>query len=192
MARREMKPGIYVSPLPVVLVSSGTKERPNACAVAWTGVICSDPPRVYISLQKSRYSHEIISGTGEFVINLVSEEIARAADFCGVRSGRDMDKFRQTGLTPVPSLHVGCPSVKESPITIECRVFDVVELGSHDMFMADVVGVTVEESLFNDKNKIRYGRADLVAYSHGSYVNLGKRLGDFGFSVEKKKKKTRQ
>ena len=192
MSRREMKPGIYMSPLPVALVSSGSCEDPNACAVAWTGVICSNPPRMYISLTKSRYSHEIISKTRDFVINMVSTDIIRATDTCGVKSGRDMNKFAECGLTVVPSLHVKSPSVAEAPMSIECRVFDVIELGSHDMFLADVVGITADESLFNDQDKLMYGRADLVAYSHGTYVELGKKVGDFGYSVEKKSTRRRK
>ena len=192
MPRREMKPGIYMSPLPVALVSSGTAEEPNACAVAWTGVICSNPPKMYISLTKSRFSHEIISRTREFVINLVSRDIVRATDMCGVKSGRDMNKFEACGITAIPSLHVKCPSVAEAPMSIECRVFDIIELGSHDMFLADVVGVTADEDLFNDQNRLMYGRADLVSYSHGSYVELGKKIGDFGFSVEKKSTRKRK
>ena len=192
MSRREMKPGIYLSPLPAVLVSCGDESAPNLCTVAWTGVICSNPPRVYISLMKSRYSHSLISESGEFVINLVSKDLVRAADYCGVKSGRDTDKFSDCGITPCRSLHVSCPSLLESPLSIECRVFEVKELGSHDMFMADVVGVTADESLFNDQDKLMYGRADLAAYSHGSYIELGKKLGDFGFSVEKKSTKKRK
>ena len=192
MSRREMKPGIYMSPLPVALVSSGSCEDPNACAVAWTGVICSNPPRMYISLTKSRYSHEIISKTREFVINMVSTDIIRATDTCGVKSGRDMNKFAECGLTAVPSLHVKSPSVADAPMAIECRVVDVIELGSHDMFLADVVGITADESLFNDQDKLMYGRADLVAYSHGTYVELGKKVGDFGYSVEKKSTRRRK
>lgn len=192
MDRIEMKPGIYMSPLPAVMVTCGSAEHPNICTVAWTGVICSDPPRLYISLMKRRYSHSLISDSGEFVINLVSKDLVRAADYCGVRSGRDTDKFADCGITPCQSLHVSCPSLSESPLSIECRVFEVKELGSHDMFMADVVGVTADPDLFNDQNKLMYGRADLAAYSHGSYIELGKKLGDFGFSVEKKSTKRRK
>ncbi|MGI5888098.1 MAG: flavin reductase family protein [Oscillospiraceae bacterium] len=185
MGRIEMSPGIYMSPLPVCLVTSGTADAPDVCTVAWTGVACSKPPRVYISLMPSRLTHQKIDENGEFVINLVSRSLVRAADFCGVRSGRDVDKFKEAHLTPVSSLAVAPPTIDESPLSIECRVFNRLELGSHDMFLADVVAATAREELFDESGKLRYGRADLASYSHGDYVELGRSLGGFGFSVRK-------
>lgn len=178
-------------PLPAVLVSCGaTPEEYNLVTVAWTGTICSDPPMCYISLRPERHSYDIIRRTGEFVINLTTEALARATDWCGVRSGRDYDKFREMGLTPEPSAKVSVPTLKESPVSIECRVRQVVPLGTHDMFVADVVNVLVDEELINaETGKFELERAGLLAYSHGEYYSLGKALGHFGWSVRKKTKK---
>ena len=178
-------------PLPAVLVSCGaTPEEYNLVTVAWTGTICSDPPMCYISLRPERHSYDIIRRTGEFVINLTTEALARATDWCGVRSGRDYDKFREMGLTPEPAGKVSAPTLKESPVSIECRVRQVVPLGTHDMFVADVVNVLVDEELINaETGKFELERAGLLAYSHGEYYSLGKALGHFGWSVRKKTKK---
>ena len=178
-----------LSPLPAVLVTSCAEgERPNVATVAWCGITCTHPPRVYISLRPSRYSHEIISKTGEFVINLVPSSMVRAADSCGVYTGRKVDKFKRFSLTPEPSHQVGAPSIAQSPMSLECKVYSVLPQGTHDMFLADVVAVGVEESLLDEKGGLHLDRARLAAYSHGEYFELGKKLGSFGFSVKKKKR----
>ena len=179
-----------LSPLPAVLVSSALEgERPNVATVAWCGITCTHPPRVYISLRPSRYSHEIISKTGEFVINLVPSSMVRAADTCGVYTGRKVDKFKKCGLSAEAAHKVACPAVAQSPLTLECKVYDVLPQGTHDMFLADVVAVGVEESLLDEKGGLHLDRARLAAYSHGEYFELGKKIGSFGYSVKKKKKK---
>ena len=177
-------------PLPAVMVSCGASpDQYNLITVAWTGTICSDPPMCYISIRPERHSYDIIRRTGEFVINLTTEALARATDWCGVRSGRDYDKFREMGLTPEPADKVAAPAIKESPVSIECRVKQVVPLGTHDMFIADVVNVLVDEEFINaETGKFELERAGLLAYSHGEYYALGKALGHFGWSVRKKPK----
>lgn len=182
------KPGTMLYPLPAVLVSCGTLERPNAMTAAWAGTICSDPSMCYVSIRRSRYSHGLILESGCYVVNLVTEGLCRAADFCGVRSGRDFDKFAAAGLSPLPASRVSAPMIASSPLNIECRVRKVVELGSHDMFMAEVEAVDVDESLVDKNGSLRLDRCPLVAYSHGEYRLLGKKLGTFGFSVRKKRR----
>ena len=180
------KPGNMLYPLPVVMVSCGREgETPNIITVAWAGTVCSDPAMVSISVRKERFSHKIIKDTGEFVINLVNKPLVRATDYCGVKSGRDVDKFKEMKLTPLPSQHVKAPGIGESPVNLECRVVDVKELGSHDMFIAKVMGVTVDERYMNDKGKFNLNASGLVTYSHGEYFELGKRLGSFGYSVKR-------
>lgn len=187
MARQYWKPGNMLYPVPAVMVTcQRAGERPNIITVAWTGTVCSDPAMVYISLQKKRYSYGIIQESGEFVINLATKRLAKAVDYCGVRSGRDVDKFAETGLTPCESRAVQCPGIAESPVSIECRVTEVKSLGSHDMFLAAVESVAVEESLLDEKGSLHLGKSGLLAYSHGSYFELGKQLGSFGYSVKKK------
>ncbi len=180
------KPGNFLYPIPAVMVSCGTMEKPNIITIAWTGTICSDPPMVSISVRPERYSHEIIKESGEFVINLTTKKLSRSCDYCGVVSGRDVDKFSETGLTPAESKTVSCPSIQESPASIECKVKDIIPLGSHDMFIAEVTGVTVDSAYIDSKNRFQMNKTDLVAYSHGTYLTLGKELGTFGFSVRKK------
>lgn len=182
------KPGNFLYPVPAVLVSCATTEgKPNVFTVAWTGTVCSDPPMVSISVRKSRYSYDLIRETGEFVINLTTEKLVRAADFCGVRSGRDLDKFEACGLTPVPGQRVKAPSVAESPVSLECRVRQILELGSHDLFLAEVVCVQADENLIDSRGRFHMEDAGLIAYSHGQYCALGRTLGTFGCSVRKKK-----
>ena len=177
-------------PLPAVLVSCGRKgEVPNIITVAWAGTVCSDPAMVSISVRKERYSYGILKDTGEFVVNLVTKELAYAADYCGVKSGREIEKFRQLGLSPLPSQYLSAPGITESPVNIECRVKEVIPLGSHDLFLSQVVGVTVDDTYLNEKGKFELNRTGLVAYSHGEYFELGKKLGSFGFSVEKGKRR---
>ena len=189
MSKIVWRPGTLVAPVPPVMVTCGTMERPNLITVAWTGNVCSDPARAYISVRPQRYSYGLIKESGQFAINLTTAALARAADFCGVRSGRDVDKFAHLGLTPLPAKELSCPILGESPVSLECRVFDVVPLGSHDLFLADVVAVDVEEEPLDAGGKLRLDRCGLAAYAHGEYYALGKRLGTFGFSVRKKRKK---
>ena len=179
-----------IYPLPAVLVSCGAvPEEYNLLTVAWTGTVCSDPAMCYISVRPERHSYGIIRRTGEFVINLTTEELARAADWCGVRSGRDYDKFRETGLTPGRSAVVAAPTVEEAPVSIECRVKRIVPLGTHDMFLAEVVGVQADEAYIDPATgRFCLERADPIVYSHGEYFALGEALGHFGWSVRKKKK----
>lgn len=192
MAKIKFKPGTMLNPVPVVMVSCGDEETKNIITVAWTGIINSDPPMTYVSVRKERHSHDIIAKTGEFVINLTTEELAFATDYCGVKSGRDVDKFKEQGLTPETSLEVKCPSIGESPVNIECKVTEVKELGSHDMFIADIASVSVDEELMDDSGKLCLEDAGLIAYNHGHYFALKKNeLGRFGYSVMKPKTRKR-
>lgn len=186
MAKVNWKGGTLLAPVPAVMVSCGEKQSPNVCTVAWTGIINSNPPRTYISLRKSRLSHEIISRTGVFCINLTPSKLARITDFVGVRSGREIDKFQKLNITPEECAHIDTVSIAECPVTLECRVFNTIELGSHDMFLADIVGVTVDETLVDDSGKLHMEKAHLMAYSHGEYFTMGKRIGKMGYSVKKK------
>lgn len=181
------KPGTMIYPLPAVLVSCGTAAHSNFLTVAWTGTICTDPPMCYISVRPERYSHQLIMETMEFTINLTTSSMARATDWAGVRSGRDNDKWKETGLTPQPGVMVGCPAIKESPLNIECRVKSVMHLGSHDMFVADVINVLADESLIDpETGAFDLGKAGLINYSHGHYYGQGPEIGRFGWSVKKK------
>ncbi len=173
-------------PLPAVMVSCMRPgEKPNIITVAWAGTICSDPAMVSISIRKSRYSHAIICETGEFVINLVTKDLTFKADLCGVKSGKDIDKFAECSLTPIDSKTVKAPGIAESPVCIECKVKQVLELGSHDMFIAEVVNVSVDEKYMDEKGKFCLNETDLTAYSHGEYFTLGNKIGKFGYSVKK-------
>lgn len=187
MSKVIWKPAALLSPLPIVLVSSGTIEKPNALAVAWTGIINTNPAMVYVSIRPERHSHKLISESGEFVINLVTNSLVRKTDQCGVYTGAKVDKFKKFSLTPERASKVSAPIIKESPINIECKVENVIPLGSHDMFIAKVVAINVEESLINDDGKLELRNAKLVSYSHGDYLELGKKVGTFGYSVKKKK-----
>ena len=189
MSKEYWKPGNMLYPVPAVMVSCGRKgEKPNIITVAWAGTVCSDPPMVSISVRKERYSYEIIRETGELVINLVNRELVRAADYCGVKSGRDTDKFKEMGLTAQPSRYVGAPGIGESPVNLECRVTNRLELGSHDMFLARVEGVAIDGKYMDEKGKFHLNDSGLVSYSHGEYFELGKKLGSFGWSVRKKER----
>lgn len=188
--KQVFKPGNMLYPLPAVMVSCMRQgEKPNIITVAWAGTVCSSPAMVSISIRKERHSHAIIKETGEFVINLVTKDLVRATDFCGVRSGREVDKFRSMNLTSEPSRVVSPPSIGESPVNIECRVKEVIPLGSHDLFLAEVVSVSVDDTYMDSTGKFHLNSAGLAAYSHGEYFELGKKLGSFGFSVKKKKRK---
>ncbi|MFV0504669.1 MAG: flavin reductase family protein [Lachnospirales bacterium] len=185
--RRLWKGGTVIYPLPAVMVTCGDMEKSNIVTIAWTGIINTNPPKTYISLRKSRYSFDIIKKSSEFVINLTTESMVKATDLCGVKSGRDVDKWRESGLTRVKSEIVACPTIKESPMALECKIFNVMELGSHFMFMADIVGVTVEEKYFDENDKFNFNKSKPICYSHGQYMSLKTSLGNFGFSVRKKK-----
>lgn len=181
--------GNMLYPVPAVMVSCQRgDEKPNIITVAWTGTICSDPAMVSISVRPERYSYDIIKETGEFVINLTTEELVRATDFCGVKSGRDIDKFKEMKLTAAPASEVSCPIIAESPVNIECRVREVLPLGSHHMFIAEVVAVDVSSKYLNDDGKFDLNGTGLTTYSHGEYFSLGRSLGKFGWSVKKRKK----
>lgn len=188
--KQEWRPGTMVYPLPAVLVTCGDEELSNMFTVAWTGTVCSDPAMCYISVRPSRFSHGLIKSHMEFTINLTTRELAYATDWAGVKSGRDIDKWEALGLTKQKGVKVACPSIKESPINIECRVRSIMSLGTHDMFIAEVLDVLADED-YIDKNtgKFDMQKAGLIAYSHGGYYALGEYLGKFGFSVEKKKNK---
>lgn len=186
MSRQNWKAGNMLYPVPVVMISSQRKnEKPNIITVAWAGTICSDPVMVSVSIRKERYSHQIIKDTGEFVINLVSRELTYATDYCGVKSGRDIDKFKEMKLTAISSKEVTAPQIAESPVSLECKVKDIYELGSHDMFIAEVVNVSVDEKYLDKTGRLDLKSADLVAYSHGEYYSLGDYIGKFGYSVKK-------
>ena len=192
MAKIEFKPGTMLNPVPAVMVSCGDETEQNIITIAWTGIVNTDPPMTYISVRKERHSHDIIARTGEFVINLTTKDLAYAADYCGVRSGAKVDKFKEMNLTPARSRHVACTSIQESPVNLECKVLEVHEFPTHDMFLAEIVGVSVEETLMDEKGKLCLERAGLIAYSHGSYVALEKEeLGSFGYSVMKPKTRKR-
>ncbi|MBQ1850483.1 MAG: flavin reductase family protein [Lachnospiraceae bacterium] len=187
MAKEIWKPGNMLYPLPVVMISVADQQgKPNIITVAWAGTICSDPAMVSISVRPERYSHHILKETGEFVINLTTRELAYATDYCGVKSGRDVDKFKEMHLTALPARIVKAPLIGESPMNLECRVTDVKELGSHDMFIAEVVAVHADEKYMDENHKFHLEKADPITYSHGTYYTLGENLGTFGFSVRKK------
>ena len=183
------KPGNMLYPLPAVMVSvTDGQGNDNIITVAWTGTICTNPPMVYISVRPSRYSYKMLKKTGEFVINLTTEELAFATDYCGVRSGRDVDKFKEAHLTKEPAQFVKAPMIKESPVSIECRVTEVKELGSHHMFLAEVLAVHAQQEYIDKNNKFQLNKAKPIVYSHGEYLGTGKSLGTFGYSVKKRKK----
>lgn len=182
------KPGTLIYPLPALLVSCGdSPENYNLLTIAWSGTVCTNPPMCYISVRPERHSYELIKRTGEFVINLTTESLARATDWCGVRSGRDYDKFREMGLTPQPGVEVKAPIVGEAPLSIECRVKQIIPLGSHDMFLAEVVAVQADERYIDpETGKFSLERAKPIVYSHGEYFKLGELIGHFGWSVKKR------
>ncbi len=191
MSKQYFKPGNMLYPVPAVMVSCMREgEKPNIITVAWAGTINSDPAMVSISVRKQRYSYDIIKETKEFVINLVTEDLTYATDYCGVRSGRDVDKFKEMKLTAMDSRFVKAPSIAESPVNIECKVTQIIPLGSHDVFLAEVVNVTVDDKYMEESGRFNLNSSKLVAYSHGEYYGLGKKLGKFGYSVAKNKKGT--
>ena len=188
MSKQSWKPGNMLYPLPAVMISCQEKgKKPNIITVAWAGTICSDPVMVSISVRKERFSHDIIKNSGEFVINLVTEDLAFATDYCGVKSGKNTDKFKDMKLTPINIEGVSAPAIAESPLSLACKVKEIKELGSHDMFIAEVVSVTVDDKYMNENGKFELNSSKLVTYSHGEYFGLGKKIGKFGYSVKKKK-----
>ena len=181
------KAGNMIYPVPSVMVSCGNMEKSNIITIAWTGTICTNPPMAYISVRPERYSYDLIKNSGEFVINLVTEDLCFACDYCGVKSGRDVDKFKEMKLTKEKSRYVEAPSIKESPVNVECRVKEIIPLGSHDMIIANVLGVSVDTKYMEPNGRFDLNKAKLIAYSHGEYYGLGEYLTKFGYSVKKNK-----
>ena len=186
MARKNLKSGTLLGPLPAVMVSVGDMENSNIITVAWTGILSTDPARLYISVRKSRHSYGMIRENGEFVVNLTTESLARVTDYVGIYTGKKVDKFAVCSLTKEQSERVSAPTIGESPLALECRVFDVIESGTHDIFMADIVNVSVREEFFDKEGKIRLDKAGLISYLHGEYFPLEKPIGRFGYSTDKK------
>ena len=188
MAKQQWKPGNMVYPLPAVMVTCGDRQgKKNVMTAAWTGTICSDPAMVYVSVRKSRFSHHMILETKEFVINLTTEGLAQATDFCGVKSGKDMDKFKEMNLTPVMGTLEYAPMLEESPVCIECKVVQVLELGTHDMFIANVAAVHADEQYLDETGRFDLNQAKPLVYSHGFYYGVGEKIGKFGYTVQKKR-----
>ena len=192
MPKQSWKGSTLLGPLPAVLVTCGSMEKPNILTIAWTGIINTHPPKTYISIRPERFSYPLIKRSGEFVINLATKPLVRAVDYCGVRSGRDTDKFAACSLHAEPASQLGCPMLAESPLSLECRVTDEIPLGTHNLLLADIVAVNVDEKLLTPSGKLDMQRAELIAFSHGAYFELGRQLGTFGYSVEKKPAKGRK
>lgn len=190
MGKIDFKPGNMLYPLPAVMATVRDKEGvDNIITVAWTGTVCTNPPMLYISVRPERHSYKALQETGEFVVNLTTEAMAKGTDYCGVRSGRDVDKFKETGFHKGEASKVNCAIIEESPVNIECKVREVLPLGSHHMFIADVVHVSVDEQYMDEKGTFHLDRSNPMVYSHGTYFSIGESLGTFGYSVRKKKKK---
>jgi len=192
MAKITWKAGTMLAPVPPALISCGTMENPNVMTAAWTGIICTEPALVYVSVRPSRFSNQIIRKTGEFVINVPTVELAKAVDLCGVKSGKDVDKFKLSGLTAEKCSFVKAPQVAQAPVSLECKVRNVTSLGTHDMFLAEVLAVDVDEKYIDKNCALRLDKAGLLAYAHGFYYALGKKIGKFGWSVEKKSTKRKR
>lgn len=192
MSKIKWKGGALIAPVPPAMISCmGADGKPNILTIAWTGIICTHPPKTYISVRPSRHSYPLIKESGEFVINLTTKELTRAADFCGMKTGKKVDKFKECNLTADFDANFpefSCPAIAQSPMSIYCKVEQVIPLGSHDMFIADIAGISVNDELIDDTGKLRLDKAGLTAYAHGEYFELGKKIGNFGFSVAKKKK----
>ena len=189
MSKVTWKPGTFLYPIPAVMVSCGTIEKSNIITVAWTGIINTNPAMVYISIRPTRYSYDIIKQTKEFVINLTNEKLAYATDWCGVKSGKDVDKFKEMNLHKEKANFVKCPMIKESPVSVECKVKEIRELGSHTMFIAEVLAINSDEKYIDEKGAFDISKCNLISYANGGYYTMGKKLGKFGFSVKKKKKR---
>ena len=187
MSKVIWKPGTFIYPLPVVMVSCGDMNKSNIITVAWTGIINTDKPMCYISVRKERYSHDIIAKNKEFVINLTNKQLTYATDWCGVRTGAKVDKFKEMHLTKEKGKFVKCPLIKESPVSIECKVVEIKELGSHDMFMAEILSIDADEKYIDNKGAFDITKCDLITYANGKYFTLGKQVGKFGYSVQKKR-----
>ena len=189
MSKVIWKPGTFIYPLPVVMVSCGDMNKSNIITVAWTGIVNTDKPMCYISVRKKRYSHDIIAKNKEFVINLTNKQLTYATDWCGVRTGAKVDKFKEMHLTKEKGKFVKCPLIKESPVSIECKVVEIKELGSHDMFMAEILSIDADEKYIDNKGAFDITKCDLITYANGKYFTLGKQVGKFGYSVQKKKRR---
>lgn len=189
MAKKIWKSGTFIYPIPAVMVSCGDMESSNIITVAWTGILNTNPAKVYISVRSERYSYNIIKEKKEFVINLTNKDLAYATDWCGVKTGAKVDKFKEMHLTKEECQFVSAPAIKESPVSIECKVTDIKEFGSHHMFIADVMSIDADEKYINEKGSFDISKCNLIAYANGGYYELGRKIGKFGFSVEKKKKK---
>ena len=189
MAKIKWRGGALTAPVPPAMVSCGSMEKSNIITVAWTGITNTVPPKTYISVRPSRYSYNLIKESGEFVINLTTSELIKRADYCGIYTGAKVDKFAKCGFSKEEASEVSCPIIAESPLSLECKVTDIIELGSHHMFMADIVAVDVDESVVDSKGKLHLERAGLAAFAHGEYFELGKKIGYFGISADKKHKK---
>ena len=192
MAKVTWKEGTMLAPVPPALITCGTMEHPNVMTAAWTGIVCTNPPLTYISVRPSRYSHQLIKESGEFVINIPTVALAKAVDWCGVKSGRQVDKFAKMGLTALPCKEVQTPQIEQAPISLECKVLKVENFGSHDMFLAQIVAVDVDDAYIGKQNELHLEKAGLLAYAHGFYYALGRQLGHFGWSVEKKSTKRKR
>lgn len=191
MSRKVWKAGTFIYPLPAVMVSCGTMEKSNIMTVAWTGIINTNPAMCYISVRPERYSYNLIKEQGEFVINLTNEKLAFATDWCGVKTGAKVDKFKEMHLTKEKAEFVKCPIIKESPVAVECKVKEIKELSSHHMFIAEVLSIDADDKYIDEKGAFDISKCNLIAYSNGNYYSMGRKLGRFGFSVQKKKKKFR-
>lgn len=189
MSKVIWKPGTFLYPIPAVMVSCGTMEKSNIITIAWTGIINTNPAMVYISVRPTRYSYNLIKEQGEFVINLTNKELVYATDWCGVKSGANVDKFKDMHLTKEKCQFVKCPSIKESPVSVECKVKEIKELGSHNMIIAEVLSIDADEKYIDKNGAFDISKCDLIAYSNGKYYSLDKQIGKFGFSVQKKKKR---
>ena len=188
MSKKIWKAGTFIYPLPAVMVSCGTMEKSNIITVAWTGVINTNPAMCYISVRPERYSYNLIKQSGEFVINLTNEKLTYATDWCGVKTGAKVDKFKEMQLTKEKAEFVNCPRIKESPVSIECKVKEIKELGSHHMFIAEILSIDADEKYIDEKGAFDISKCNLIAYLNGHYYSMGKKIGKFGFSVQKKKK----
>lgn len=189
MSKKLWKSGTFEYPIPAVMVSCGDMDKSNIITVAWTGILCTNPAQVYISIRPERYSYSIIKDSKEFVINLTTDKLAYATDWCGVKSGKDYDKFKEMKLTKQKANFVNCPMIEESPVSIECKVKEIKELGSHHMFIADVLGINADDKYIDEKGAFDISKCNLIAYANGGYYKLGEKKGKFGFSVQKKKRK---
>ncbi len=192
MSKITWKSGTFLYPLPAVMVSCGNMEKSNIITVAWTGILNTNPAMVYISVRPTRYSYNLIKESGEFVINLTTKDLAYATDWCGVKTGAKVDKFAEMHLTKEKAKFVKCPMIKESPVSVECKVKEIKELGSHHMFVAEVLAINADEKYIDEKGAFDISKCDLIAYSNGNYYSLGKKIGRFGFSVQKNKKKKKK